>query len=196
LNVTEQQIRSLVGIHQGPVGSLTWNDNLLTTGGTDGAIVNNDIRMRSHAVSHYRGHDEAVCGLKWSSSGMRLASGGDDNLLQIWDLSKSTPIHCFRNHTATVRAVAWCPFQDNLLASGGGESDHCIKLWNVRDGTCVKSIDTGSQVCSLLWCKNERELLSSHGDGTNQLTLWKYPSMVKMAELTGHTSPVLYMAQV
>ncbi|KAK2665783.1 hypothetical protein Ddye_004357 [Dipteronia dyeriana] len=40
------------------------------------------------------------------------------------------------------------------------------------------------------------ELLSSHGGFTqNQLTLWKYPSMVKTAELTGHTSRVLFMAQ-
>jgi len=30
----------------------------------------------------------------------------------------------------------------------------------------------------------------------NQLCLWKYPSMVKMAELTGHTARVLHMAQV
>ncbi|PKI41435.1 hypothetical protein CRG98_038173 [Punica granatum] len=29
----------------------------------------------------------------------------------------------------------------------------------------------------------------------NQLTLWKYLSMVKMAELTGHTSRVLFMAR-
>lgn len=28
-----------------------------------------------------------------------------------------------------------------------------------------------------------------------QLTLWKYPSMVKIAELTGHKSRVLFMAQ-
>jgi cell division cycle protein 20 (cofactor of APC complex) len=28
-----------------------------------------------------------------------------------------------------------------------------------------------------------------------QLILWKYPSMVKVAELTGHTSRVLHMAQ-
>ncbi|KAI5312013.1 hypothetical protein L3X38_041186 [Prunus dulcis] len=44
--------------------------------------------------------------------------------------------------------------------------------------------------------KNERELLSSHGFTQNQLTLWKYPSMAKVAELTGHTSRVLYMAQM
>ncbi|EMS56808.1 Anaphase-promoting complex subunit cdc20 [Triticum urartu] len=84
----------------------------------------------------------------------------------------------------------------NLLAAGGGGSDRCIKFWNTHTGACLNSVDTGSQVCSLLWNKNERELLSSHGFTQNQLTLWKYPSMVKMAELTGHTSRVLFMAQV
>ena len=94
------------------------------------------------------------------------------------------------------KALAWYPFQSNLLATGGGGSDRCIKFWNTHTGACLNSVDTGSQVCSLLWNKNERELLSSHGFTHNQLTLWKYPSMVKMAELTGHTSRVLFMAQV
>ncbi|XP_006289703.2 cell division cycle 20.2, cofactor of APC complex [Capsella rubella] len=70
-----------------------------------------------------------------------------------------------------------------------------IKFWNTHTGACLNSVDTGSQVCSLIWSQNERELLSSHGFTQNQLTLWKYPSMVKMAELTGHTSRVLHMAQ-
>jgi cell division cycle protein 20 (cofactor of APC complex) len=48
----------------------------------------------------------------------------------------------------------------------------------------------------LQWSKHERELLSSHGFSQNQLCLWKYPSMVKIAELTGHTSRVLHLAQV
>ncbi|CAH8274232.1 unnamed protein product [Arabidopsis lyrata] len=79
----------------------------------------------------------------------------------------------------------------------GGGGDRKIKFWNTHTGACLNSVDTGSQVCSLLWSKNETELLSSHGFTQNQLTLWKYdPSMVKMAELTGHTSRVLYMAQI
>lgn len=59
----------------------------------------------------------------------------------------------------------------------------------------MNSVDTGSQVCALLWNMNERELLSSHGFDEYQLTLWKYPTMKKMAKLTGHTSRALYMAQ-
>lgn len=51
-------------------------------------------------------------------------------------------------------------------------------------------------MCALQWSKHEKEILSSHGFSQNQLCLWKYPSMVKMAELTGHTSRVLHLAQV
>ncbi|KAJ6757425.1 CELL DIVISION CYCLE 20 CDC20 FIZZY -RELATED [Salix koriyanagi] len=151
--------------------------------------------------SRVGGHTQEVCGLKWSASGQQLASGGNDNLIHIWDrstaLSNSATqwLHRLEDHTSAVKALAWCPFQGNLLASGGGGGDKSIKFWNTHTGACLNSIDTGSQVCALLWNKNERELLSSHGFTQNQLTVWKYPSMVKMAELTGHTSRVLYMAQ-
>ncbi|CAB4289311.1 unnamed protein product [Prunus armeniaca] len=156
----------------------------------DGCIVNNDVRIRSHIVETYRGHEQEVCGLKWSASGQQLASGGNDNLLHIWDksvASSNSPtqwLHRLEDHTAAVKALAWCPFQGNLLASGGGRGDRCIKFWNTHTGACLNSVDTGSQVCALLWNKNERELLSSHGFTQNQLTLWKYPSMAKVAELT------------
>ncbi|KAJ6746070.1 CELL DIVISION CYCLE 20 CDC20 FIZZY -RELATED [Salix koriyanagi] len=51
------------------------------------------------------------------------------------------------------------------------------------------------QVCALEWNKHEQELLSSHGFEENHLILWKYPSMAKMAELSGHTSRVLFMTR-
>ena len=192
-------------MHELRVGSLAWNNSILTTGGMDGKIVNNDVRIRNNVVQTYHGHEQEVCGLKWSGSGQQLASGGNDNLLHIWDVSMSSSVqsagrtqwlHRLQDHLAAVKALAWCPFQSNLLASGGGGGDRCIKFWNTHTGACLNSVDTGSQVCALLWNKNERELLSSHGFTQNQLTLWKYPSMVKMAELNGHTSRVLFMAQV
>lgn len=196
-----RMLRTLRGGHQARVGSLCWNNHILTTGGMDSRIVNNDVRVRSHIVESYRGHQQEVCGLKWSPSGRQLASGGNDNVIHIWDrsmVSANSPthwLHRFEEHRAAVKALAWCPFQANLLASGGGGGDHCIKFWNAHTGACLNSVDTGSQVCALLWNKNERELLSSHGFTHNQLSLWKYPSMVKMAELKGHTSRVLFMAQ-
>ncbi|CAG7893776.1 unnamed protein product [Brassica rapa] len=191
--VTKTLLRTLQGFHHTRVGSLAWNTHILTTGGMDGRIFNNDVRFMSYPVSTYKGHTQEVCGLKWSASGQQLASGGNDRLVHIWDRSTCTQwLHRLRGHTSAVKALAWCPFQSDLLASGGGAEDRKIKFWNTRTGACLNSLDTASQVSSLLWSNNQRELLCSHG---SQLTLWKYPSMVKMAELSGHTSRVLSMAQ-
>ena len=127
----------------------------------------------------------------------------NDNLLNIWDdRYASTNTHTtdqslFRldAHQAAVKALAWCPWQRNLLASGGGTADRTIKFWNSTSGAMINSVDTKSQVCALQWSAHDKELVSSHGYSHNQLILWKYPSMVRVAELTGHTSRVLHMAQ-
>ena len=37
-------------------------------------------------------------------------------------------MHRMTAHAAAVKALAWCPFQSNLLASGGGTADRCIKF--------------------------------------------------------------------
>jgi cell division cycle protein 20 (cofactor of APC complex) len=50
------------------------------------------------------------------------------------------------------------------------------------------------QVCALQWSRHDREILSAHGFSKNQLCLWKYPSLVKMGELTGHQGRVLALA--
>ena len=160
--------------------------------------------------------DAQVCGLKWSPSGQQLASGGNDNLLHIYDansISNSTYVHRIAEHQArtdpplhtflylnglrgrseararstnyqclcsmrresqtsaalfcsvkgfghfavlthaaltqaAVKALAWCPFQSNLLASGGGTADRCIKFWNTHTGALQNSIDTHSQARS------------------------------------------------
>ena len=38
------------------------------------------------------------------------------------------------------------------------------------------------------------ELVSTHGYSQNQIVVWKYPTMQKLATLTGHTLRVLYLA--
>lgn len=69
-----------------------------------------------------------------------------------------------------------------------------IRFWNTSTGACLNMVDTHSQVCSLVWSKHSKELVSSHGFSQNQLVVWKYPTMTRIAELTGHTSRVLHTA--
>ena len=188
------------------------NHNFLSAGDRDACIINHDVRSENHIVSKYRGHVQEVCGLKWNDEGSCLASGGNENYLCLWDVAMSNrsttnrnnnwnetgslehnPRLVMKQHKAAVKALDWCPFHRGLLASGGGTADRSIKFWNSSSGVMLNTIDTGSQVCSLLWSKHHRELCSSHGYSENQLILWKYPSMTKIKELTGHTARVLNM---
>lgn len=182
--------------HTGRVGALAWNGPILSSGSRDNQIHNHDVRIPHHHIATLAGHQQEVCGLKWNSNGTMLASGGNDNLVCVWDGQQQsdrwTPKFRFSHHNAAVKALAWCPWQNNLLATGGGTADRHLRFWNTASGTCVNSIDTKSQVCSILWSPHEKELVTSHGFSQNQLTVWKYPSMARMAELKGHTSRVLH----
>lgn len=184
--------------HSARVGALAWNDSILSSGSRDGQIHNHDVRIRDHHVATLASHTQEVCGLKWSPNGTQLASGGNDNLVCIWDnantSSQWSPKFKFDHHSAAVKALAWCPWQNNLLATGGGTADRHLRFWNTSSGACVNSIDTKSQVCSILWSPIEKELVTSHGFSQNQLTVWKYPSLARMAELKGHTARVLHMS--
>lgn len=203
-----RRVRTLTG-HTGRVSALTWNQHNLTSGARDSLVINHDVRQENAIVNRFIGHQQEVCGLKWNEDGTTLASGGNENFLCLWDahMSDSTrnnarrsasgndhgPRLILKQHKAAVKALDWCPFHRGLLASGGGTADRTVKFWNSSSGAVLNSIDTGSQVCSIVWSKHQRELCSSHGYSENQLILWKYPNMTKIKELTGHSARVLNM---
>lgn len=181
--------------HNARVSSLSWSGNLLASGSRDRTINIHDTRMNSREiVSIYQGHTQEVCGLKWSFDGQSLASGGNDNKLMIWNTHSTIPVNKFNQHCAAVKGLAWNPHNHGVLASGGGSADRTIKFWNTLDGTLLDSIDTGSQICNLIFSKTTKEFVSTHGYSNNEIVVWKYPTLEKITTLTGHTSRVLFLA--
>uniref|UniRef100_A0A7S2JUQ3 CDC20/Fizzy WD40 domain-containing protein n=1 Tax=Leptocylindrus danicus TaxID=163516 RepID=A0A7S2JUQ3_9STRA len=189
------KVRTMTG-HSARVGTLSWNGPSLASGSRDRLIYLRDVRVQQPYTATLACHKQEVCGLKWSfDEPAHLASGGNDNKLLVWDIKNHTrPAHRFAEHNAAVKAIAWSPHQHGLLASGGGTADRCIRFWNTLSGSSLSCIDTGSQVCNLAWSKNCNEIVSTHGYSLNQIVVWRYPSMSKVATLTGHTYRVLYLA--
>ena len=99
--------------HNSRVGSISWNPlqtDFLSSGSQTGHIHHYDIRMAHyHTHSLPKAHSLDVCGLKWSPNGRFLASGGNDNLVNVWDLygkdSWSAPLHTIKDHTAAVKVL-------------------------------------------------------------------------------------------
>lgn len=188
-----KKLKTMKG-HVARVGALAWGSQLLASGSRDRTIYLRDHRSPEHYIMQLTGHKQEVCGLKWSPNDAQLASGGNDNKLLIWNAQSNSPVIKFSDHTAAVKAIAWSPHQHGLLASGGGTADRCIRFWNTLNNTPLQSVDTGSQVCNLMWSKNVNEIVSTHGYSLNQIIVWKYPTMQSIATLTGHSFRVLYLA--
>ncbi|GAY60612.1 hypothetical protein CUMW_203400 [Citrus unshiu] len=209
---TSKLVRNLEGHHRRVATSSWnhWNSHILTSGSKEKSIINHHVRVSNNVTSRIKAHSGEVCGLKWSNEGNLLASGGDHNVVHIWERSKmssSKSLHRFTDHCGGVKALAWSPHQVNVLASGGGKEDGCIKIWNVQKGTCIHSVDAKAQaseifhslICGLEWNRHHKEILSGHGfsasgDG-NKLCLWKYPNMTKVGELQSSNSRILDLSQ-
>lgn len=139
--------------HTSRVPCLSWNEYIISSGSGSGAINNYDVRVADHFVSSIpEAHDGLeVCGLAWSPDRRYLASGGNDNAVKIWVPGAESgggramddgaePACVFTHHQAAVKALAWCPWKPNVLASGGGTNDRAIRIWNVASGVMQKEV--------------------------------------------------------
>ncbi|OMJ16867.1 WD repeat-containing protein slp1 [Smittium culicis] len=192
--IAQKKIRTMSD-RQSRVGALSWNNHIVSAGARDGSIWHHDVRVAKHKVAELFAHTGDICGLKWRSDGALLASGGNDNLVNIWDIRSSVPKFTKTNHTAAVKAIDWCPWQLNLLATGGGTTDKHIHFWNTTTTARVNSINTNNQVTSLNWSTNYREIMSTHGFPNNSISVYSYPALTPISTITNaHDSRILHSA--
>jgi cell division cycle 20-like protein 1 (cofactor of APC complex) len=102
-------LRVLKG-HEGRVGALAWGSNTLSSGSKDKSILQRDLREKDDYFANLIYHKQEVCGLKWSYDEQQLASGGNDNKLNVWSVhNNNEPSGKFGSHLAAVKAISWSP---------------------------------------------------------------------------------------
>ncbi|KAL4443096.1 hypothetical protein ABPG74_002163 [Tetrahymena malaccensis] len=205
-DLTKKQLIREFSVQKERIGCIDFNNNnVFAAGSKDKSILIQDIRDPS-ILRIAKGHKQEICQVKWSPDQQYLASGGNDNMVAIWDIARSyqningfgqneiSPYQKHNEHQAAVRALAWNPHQYGVLLSGGGSRDQTIKVWNINTNSLLGSVEVGSQVCKLLFSPDQNEFVCAHGFEYNKVTVWKYPTMTQIAELEGHQSRVLFMS--
>jgi cell division cycle protein 20 (cofactor of APC complex) len=96
------KLRSMTG-QDCRIGVLSWDRHVVSSGGSNGSIFNHDVRMAKHVVKEMYGHKDDVCGLKWRWDGDLLASGGNDNTVNIWDARSTTPKFAKTAHSGAIK---------------------------------------------------------------------------------------------
>ncbi|GHO76562.1 hypothetical protein KSD_43330 [Ktedonobacter sp. SOSP1-85] len=89
------------------------------------------LPSRGTTLYSYEGHDDTVDAIAWSPDGKRIASGGGDKTVQVWDTAKGDHIFTYREHKGAVEGLAWSP-DGKRIASGS--YDKTVRVWDVASG--------------------------------------------------------------
>lgn len=159
------------------------------SGGTDGTVqlwnVPGDITppQTFESATVLEGHAGWVLSVAWSPDGTRLASGGYDYTVRVWDMTTGAALAVLDGHTSAVESVAWSPDGMRLASAS---SDGTMRVWDTTVGVIMVIPEVhSSPVQSVAWSPDGAWLASAHNDGTVQV--WNTVTGAEVAVLEGHT---------
>ncbi|KAM0678091.1 ubiquitin-protein transferase activating protein [Binucleata daphniae] len=172
--------------------AIDWNDKIVSFGTKSGNVIHFDTRSGKE-ICKIQAHESEVCGLKWSNDKKYLATGSNDNTLKIWQTGNIIPRMNLQAHKSAIKALAWCPWKNGILATGGGTKDKSIKIWDVYKQELISSTNVNSQICAIIYSEKYKEIITSHGYSENSINLWKASTMQHINTFGKHESRVLHI---
>ena len=126
-----------------------------------------DEKSRGHFRGTVLGHDTLwetghrmmISSLSWSPTWKQFISASHDCTMRIWDRNGNSRIFSEQTpHKVYIRAVQWCPNNENLLVSPGDDQE--IVLWQRVDVIWRYKViaQCSSWVCSLAWSPNGKSV--------------------------------------
>jgi len=160
----EMVLMAIIKVHAQQICGLSWSvsGDLFATGGNDNLC---SLFETAKVTSRW---DRAVRAAARRQTQLSQTTSAAENLSpqqlipQAIELKPGDEKQRWR-HAAAVKAIAFCPWQDGLVATGGGSNDKCIHFFHTCSGAALATISVSAQVTSLIWSNTRREIVATFG---------------------------------
>lgn len=158
-------------------------DRTFAAAGWDGSIYLGDGATGRTIAAH----TQPIHALAYNSTGLVLASGSDDQTIQLW--TGDTRRQTITGHQGTITSLSFSP-DGKWLASGS--TDQTVRLWNGANGAAIATLK-GHQdsITSVAFSPDGKLLASGSDDATAKL--WKLDGTL-VRSLAAHTAAIATIA--
>lgn len=152
------------GIHTGSVNTAAIAEdshNLLAFGTSIGTVEFWDPRAKAR-VGILAGQEGEITALDFDRSGLSLATGSSEGLIQIFDLRRPVPIlkkdQGYGYPIKTLMHMTTSSQEKKILSA----DKRIIKIWDEEDGKAWTSAEPAVDINSVAWCKQSGMILTAN----------------------------------
>lgn len=136
------------------------------------SFADNTTSYQGSLCYQYNLHTDGITTVDWSPDGTRVASGGLDGTVQIWNADTGQHIRIYRGHARKhdfmlpipiVYAVRWSPDSTRIASAGNSAS---IQVWDPTNGQKIVTYEGHSRVLPSIfyaeWSPDGRRIASTN----------------------------------
>jgi len=134
------------------------------------------------------GLPNVILSICFSPDGKYLASGNENNTINLWNVKSGVLIRTLKGHLGDVNSINFSPNRRYLVS---GSSDNTIKLWNLKDGAFIRTYEGhSSHVTTVSFSSDSKRIVSGSRDNT--IKIWNISNGVLIRNFKGDLEPPYY----
>lgn len=143
--------------------------------------------VQAEELTRFKAHRWQVSCLAFNHDGSRLASGGWDKEVHIWDLSSQKVVHTLNGTRSPITCLSWYRPNGGILCTGS--ADQTASLWNAETGSRIAALtEHFGWVLGSCFSTSGSLLATASWDKT--VRIWDTGTATLINNLNGHTAGV------